>query len=204
VPAGFGERRSAVFDISETHTRDTAYFEAIDREMDNGGREALLHHLLNYDIKQVNLREIPRTTALLEQIVSSAMPERAWWFDVLSNGILPYGSDEANVCPKRILYQRYVRATRMQGVSRRQIETTIGMFLKKVVGPELKNDEKKDYKVVDRYGHQTTENGRVYRFPSLKTCRQRFAKAIGQEVSWNEPEADWQPEPRRVAEDEEM
>jgi hypothetical protein len=196
VPAGFEERRNAVFDISEARIRDTAFFSAIDHEMNNGGREALLHCLLTFDLSLVNLRQIPRTEALLEQIVATATAEQSWWFDVLDNGTLPFGSTEPNVCPKRTLYQRYIKHASRQGARRREIDTKIGMFLKKYVGPELRSDEKKDYKVVDRRGHVTTENGRVYRFPALKDCRERFARAVGQTVIWNELEAEWQHEER--------
>ena len=202
VPAGFGERRSAVFDIGEDHVRDIPYFAAIDHEWNNGGKEAMLHYLLNFDIKQVNLREIPRTQALLEQIVATATPEQAWWFDTLAGGILPYGLTEPNACPKRTLYRRYIRHAKLHGVNRRQIEVTIGMFLNKYVGPELRGDKKADYVVPNRYGQKPKERGYLYQFPSLKVCRERFVKAIGQEVSWNEPEAEWQHEPDMLIEDD--
>jgi hypothetical protein len=74
VPAGFGERRFAVFDVGEGKIKNNDYFAAIDAEMNNGGREALLHHLLNFDLSRVKLREIPRTAALFEQIVDTATP----------------------------------------------------------------------------------------------------------------------------------
>jgi hypothetical protein len=51
VPAGFDERRFAVLDVGEDHMQDKPYFAAIDDEMDNGGREALLHFLINFDLK---------------------------------------------------------------------------------------------------------------------------------------------------------
>ena len=44
------DRRWAIFDIGEDHMQDHAYFAAIDKEMNNGGREALLHYLLNFDL----------------------------------------------------------------------------------------------------------------------------------------------------------
>ena len=50
IPAGFKERRWAVFDMGEDQMQDHPYFAAIDHEMDNGGREALLHYLLNFDL----------------------------------------------------------------------------------------------------------------------------------------------------------
>ena len=71
VPAGFRDRRWAIFDIGEDQMQDNAYFAAIDEEMNNGGREALLHYLLNFDLTQVNLRVIPKTAALLDQQIES-------------------------------------------------------------------------------------------------------------------------------------
>jgi hypothetical protein len=40
----------------------------------------------------------------------------------------------------------------------------------------------------------------VYTFPALRVCRERFGKLIGQEVLWNDPEAEWQIEDRAIAE----
>jgi hypothetical protein len=94
VPAGFDERRFAVLDVGTDHIQDHPYFNAIDEEMNNGGREALLHYLLNFDLSQVNLRKIPRTEALLEQQIASFSTEEEWWFDILNRGELPGLVDE--------------------------------------------------------------------------------------------------------------
>ena len=67
VPAGAHERRFAVLEVSSARMQDNDYFGAIVTEMKNGGREALLDHLLNFDLTKVNLRRIPQTAALLEQ-----------------------------------------------------------------------------------------------------------------------------------------
>ena len=96
IPAGFKERRWAVFDMGEDHMQDHAYFAAIDHEMNNGGREALLHYLLNFDLSQVNLRSIPKTAALLDQQIESLTPEQAWWLDTLMSGVLPPRSPGVN------------------------------------------------------------------------------------------------------------
>ena len=90
VPAGFEERRFAVLDVGDAHQQDHAYFAAIDAEMNAGGREALLHHLLfEVDCSAVNLRQIPHTMALVEQKLEAASPEHGWWLDVLRRGVLP-------------------------------------------------------------------------------------------------------------------
>src|SRR6476661_2943552 len=115
VPAGFKERRWAVFDIGEEHAQDHAYFAAIDHEMNNGGREALLHYLLNFDLSQVNLRVIPKTAALLDQQIQSMTPEQAWWFETLNKGVLPCRQYVGNtkfapgVCERDDLFEQYVR-----------------------------------------------------------------------------------------------
>ena len=61
VPAGLGARRFAVLKVSDTHQMDIPYFAAIMEQIENGGREALLHYLLNYDLSSVDLRIVPRT-----------------------------------------------------------------------------------------------------------------------------------------------
>ena len=50
IKAGMAARRFAVLSISEDKAEDHAYFKAIDDELDNGGAEAFLDHLLNLDI----------------------------------------------------------------------------------------------------------------------------------------------------------
>ena len=108
VPAGFQDRRWAIFDIGEDQMQDHAYFAAIDEEMDNGGREALLHYLLNFDLSQVDLRTIPKTAALLDQQIESMTPEQAWWFETLMRGALPsrpQGINEPRVCLKDDLFE---------------------------------------------------------------------------------------------------
>ena len=143
IPAGFKERRWAVFDMGEDHIQDTDYFAAIDHEMNNGGREALLHHLLNFDLSQVNLRSIPKTAALLDQQIESLTPEQSWWLDTLDEAgrcpRRPPGVNELHTCLKADLHQRYVRHAQIQGASHRSSETKLGIFLRAQLGPGLKS-----------------------------------------------------------------
>lgn len=125
VPAAFGERRFAVLDVGEGHMQDHAYFAAIDAEMNSGGREALLHHLLTFDLSSVNLREIPRTAALLDQQVASLTINQTWWLDVLRRGELPtlrvaavVGSQKFFHCSCTTLHQHYILRTNQVGRER--------------------------------------------------------------------------------------
>ena len=49
---GFRERCFGVLDVAEDHMQDLPYFAAIDAEMDNGNREALLYFLLHFDLQK--------------------------------------------------------------------------------------------------------------------------------------------------------
>jgi hypothetical protein len=191
VPAGFGERRFATFDMGRKHEKDTDYFAAIDHEMNNGGREALLHHLLSVDLTKVNLRIIPKTAALLEQQVSSLTPEQSWWLDTLTRGELPRGCDEEGQCPSERLFDRYIARAIRQGARRRSIEVQIGAFLRKYVSDlrRVKATYRRwdGLKNVDFYGW-------TYTFPPLGECREAFIKKLGHTIDWGE-DAEWTTEP---------
>ena len=51
--------------------------------MKNGGMAAMLYDLQQADISGVDLRKIPRTEALLEQIIESMTSAQSFWFDCL-------------------------------------------------------------------------------------------------------------------------
>jgi hypothetical protein len=186
VPAGFKERRWAVFDVGEDHMQDHAYFAAIDHEMNNGGREALLHYLLHFDLSQVNLRSIPKTAALLNQQIESMTAEQAWWFDTLMNGMLPkqVPHETPRTCTKQALHQRYIKHAQLQGANHRSAETKLGIFLSSQLGSGLKTKR-------TIIGTQRTY---CYELPLLKDCRISFAQKVGQDIEWGEgwEKEDWE------------
>jgi hypothetical protein len=129
------------------------------------------------------LGSIPKTTALFEQIVETATPEQAWWYDTLKRGELPWYTDAApNTCLKRHLYSRYIEHAKLQGVHHRAIETKLGMFLHKYVGTGL-NSSRISWTV---NGLNETFEMRewIFQFPSLEECRKTFADQMGQTIDW--------------------
>jgi len=80
IPAGKNSRRWFMLDVNETKIGNKEYFDSIDDELKNGGREAFLHFLLNRTIKN-NLRVAPQTTALIEQRLRSSANDSVlqWW-----------------------------------------------------------------------------------------------------------------------------
>jgi hypothetical protein len=189
VPVSLQARRFAVLEIGEAHMRDNIYFAAIDAEMDNGGREALMYDLLHFDLGAVDLRTVPKTAALLDQKFASLTPEQSWWLDLLQAGRLPYGTGAASFCARELLCDHFVEHARRVGTGRRSSQTRLGMFLSKYV-PGL-TSHLGDYLA---YNRECT--GQVYAFPPLSECRAAFEKLIEQKIDWVGPD-DWLEEPKQ-------
>jgi hypothetical protein len=173
VPAGLTARRFAVFDVGEAHLGDKSYFQAIVDELNNGGREALLHYLLHFDLSKVDLRSVPKTAALLEQKLHSLDGEQGWWLSVLTNGELPGNINEPRCCLRRTLFDHYLEEANRAGIKRKRIETLIGTFLTSMCCKSEKRG-----------------TGSIYEFPPLSECRAAFERLIQQDIEWPEQE-DW-------------
>jgi len=66
IPVGPLSRRWFVLEVSNSRANNKDYFTELVGELDNGGREALLHHLLTRNITS-NLKKAPSTKALDKQ-----------------------------------------------------------------------------------------------------------------------------------------
>ena len=160
--------------------------------MNNGGREALLWRLLDFDLRQVNIREIPLTAALLDQKLASASAEEKFWFDTLRSGRLPGAHEtEPNACLKRRFQDAYVRHANRMGVRHLASETKLGIFVADYAGSALVGDLKIPYTVYAPNGDKLKRRGNAYKFPPLKECRERFEVKINQGVDWG-CVAEWQ------------
>jgi hypothetical protein len=107
VPAGLDERRFFVLDVSDRNQKDIPYFAAISKQMCNGGHAALMHLLINREI-QSNLRTIPRTQALFDQMVHTMNPIDSWWLGCLLKENIPgVGTGWPIELPKDAVYNSY-------------------------------------------------------------------------------------------------
>jgi hypothetical protein len=69
LPVSGYARRFFVPAVSSTHANNHQYFKQIAVQLKNGGFEALLYHLLyEIDILDFNVRDVPRTAMLAEQV----------------------------------------------------------------------------------------------------------------------------------------
>jgi hypothetical protein len=182
VPAGMDERRFCVLDVDPCRRQDHAYFGAIVRQMDHGGRAAMLDDLLRHDGSRVNLRAAPETEALRQQKVLSLQPHERWLLDKLMAGRwLPEHEHWQQIVAKDALHEDYVRSLQRIGVERRSTETELGMFLNRMIDG-LKTDRKP---VTFERDHKTvTERKYVWLLPDLATCRLTFDRVTHSRHPW--------------------
>ena len=69
VPASRTARRFFIPTVSEDRVGDLEYFKAIEAQLKDGGYEALLYHLLyEVDLRDFDVRRVPKTAGLAEQV----------------------------------------------------------------------------------------------------------------------------------------
>lgn len=85
VPADWDDRRFCVLQVSDAVKQNHAYFQALADQMNNGGREAWLHHLLTVDCQKANLREAPKTEAKAGQIVAGLDLPESYWYECVTD-----------------------------------------------------------------------------------------------------------------------
>lgn len=181
VPAGPQERRFFVLDVGEQHMQDHTYFAAIQKELDNGGTEALLHYLLHYKVGDTNLRKFPQTEALLEQKIFSMPPVQKYWLSRLQAGNVHSSvAGWATEIPKEWLYDDFIRFCSAVGVRHRPSDSEFGTQLKKLV-PGITNGRSS----AGRYGGSRKN---TYRLPSLEECREAFSRMVNFEIQWTQYE----------------
>ena len=177
IPAGLDERRFFVVDVSDIRKKDIPYFKAISDELKGGGYEAMLYDLLRHNRSKVNLYEIPRTAALLDQIIESMSPVHKFWFEKLRSG------GWAELVQAEILYNEYVDFCDKIGVRRKKIDKQFGKELKKVCSDLERKYLKTMVDEDENYGYKWH-----YEFPELEKCRFFFEKVVKIELDWDTDE----------------
>ncbi|NKM11475.1 hypothetical protein GFL85_10570 [Rhizobium laguerreae] len=184
VPATQDERRFFVVNVSSERCNDHKYFEALRNEMENGGREALLHYLMTYDISEFQVRAVPDTEALAEQKVEGLKNVERWWHGVLYHGAFEgMGHSMEDAWPTEPLkvvksefrdsYTRWFHKQRYQGLEASEVafsKTLKGML------PQFEPLRVRDE------GRRL----RVCIIPPLPTCRAEFDTWLGAELDWPE------------------
>jgi hypothetical protein len=206
IPASADERRFVVCVASDDKLQDTGYFRELQRQMDAGGRENLLHYLLRRDLSDYEVRKPPRTQGLDDQKTLSQRPEEGWWYHKLQSGLLldTHAHYEPKVT-KDGLYDDYINEMVRLGQQRRLSRIALGKFIAKMCPKGWPKDEQR-YIVVPAVSSQGERHTRrirpwFYVFPPLDELRENFDKEVGRIDDWPEPSQDTSPMPARDDED---
>jgi hypothetical protein len=184
VPASYDERRFLVLDVAKTRQGDKPYFNAIMKELEDGGFANLLYMLQTMDLSHFNHRDVPATDALLDQKFHSMEPHEEWWMGKLNDGHLRSGhaSWTTAIC-KDALVDDYLLYAQRQSAGRRTNGTRLAKFIAKCCPGLLTYSGA--YRGKDINGMPQNGSAIWWEFPPLSVCRSGFEKHIGNlPVEW--------------------
>ena len=184
VPTGPKERRFCVLNIDESMAQNHSYFSAIKTEMVNGGVEALMHILVNYDLSKFNVRRYPETNGLLAQKRLSLPSVALWWQDILVEGAVQYNNHYScetidvigNEIPTNKLFLIYQTFAQQEPYRHGKV-ASCNQFVTQL---------KKWAPITNK--RSTDEDGKRSRclvIPDLESCRTFFEKEIGHKIDWD-------------------
>lgn len=193
VPVAMDDRRFFMLDVADDHRKDTKYFGEIAAELDNGGYEALLYHLMTMDLVGVNLRDAPDTDALNEQKQLNLSPEESWWYDILHEGrVLPRHETWEYAVAKEELFNDFVNFVRQYAGNymNRCSMHRLTKFLTRILPtgyPTVKTvrvSPQPGASVQTGLGFCT--NPRCYIIPTLTECRDSWNTIAGFKSEWQD------------------
>jgi hypothetical protein len=151
--------------------------------MEGEGPGALLHYLQNRSFSRDRVRNVPKTSGLLEQKLLSLDSKARWLHEILAAGGVA-GNDPLTYQPmtfsvasetditRETVYKEYVESAGLSGERYKAAPTALGMFLAEVG--------------VVKAGNYRNQGKRTYRFKPLPEMRERFAQWLGQPVEWED------------------
>lgn len=84
VPIDMDDRRFLVLDVSPTYQQNQVFFADLHRQMDNGGRAALMHDLMAVNLTGFAPRNKPASPFGADMKIRSADSPTRWLYDVLN------------------------------------------------------------------------------------------------------------------------
>lgn len=178
IAASGEERRFCVLQVSNARMQNKDYFAALNNEMENGGREALLHYLMAYEITE-DLRTIPMTDALLDQKVESLGSVESFWLAVLERGALLEKHDLWNqIVAKSRIHVEFQKYARDRGDRHPLDPVAFGMRLSKLC------PSREVTKTTTLINGNQPHRENAYRFPALQKCREEFVEHMQTQFDW--------------------
>jgi phage/plasmid primase-like uncharacterized protein len=201
VPAGKDARRFFVLDVGDAKKQDSNYFNAIQKQLENGGYGAMLAELLARDISNFDVRRYPETEALNTQKNFSMPVVQSWWYTVLSRGYV-YESDHGTYVFSQwhkkfsiqLTYKSYLKYATSQKEFRPLSDGALGKALREMCESVTAKAEThllvSETRDKDGKGCPVFEprQKRGYTFAGIKQLREEFEKFMGRKFNWELPD----------------
>jgi hypothetical protein len=195
VPVAMDDRRFFMLDVADDRRKDTKYFGEIAEELESGGYEALLYHLMTLDISGINLRDAPDTDALNEQKQLNLSPEESWWFDKLHEGrILSRQETWEDAVAKEELFGDFVYFVKQYAGNymNKCSKHRLTKFLVRILPTGYPKQKTMRVSPQAGAGYATglnfCTNPRCYVIPSLEECRKAWNIVAGFDTVWQDIE----------------
>lgn len=181
VPAGAADRRFFVIDVSEGRERDTAYFGQLQQDLNRGGYENLLYFLLNYDLSNYDVQDVPHTDALAEQKTMTLDPHEEWWLSCLQDCRLGNAAWHSEPMLSEDLWMSYVDYCAKVASYRMINRHALGHYIVRVCPRSWPRTGRRR---VDGIMQKTRQ------FPSIHQCRAAWDKHYKTTTRWDAIDVD--------------
>jgi hypothetical protein len=148
-----------------------------------GGREALLHTFLTYDLTGFNILAVPKTAALAEQKDRNLRGPYKWIREVLTTGqlgIVELSEDTRTAISKQEVSAAYARDNKYEKYSPQS--GALAKAIRKTMGNAVIEERPR---VKDEAG-KWTRGKWEFSFAPLPELRRAFERFYGQPVRWND------------------
>lgn len=175
VNATRSERRYFILQCSDGKIQDTVYFKTLVDQMDNGGAQALMSHLLTLDISEIDIRTAPKTKGLAGQLRASFSAFEKWIDYSLQEPKGQHGIQWGSASSSAALIDKY--NTWYSEESKRN----------KFIGPQGVSHQTKltqQFKKIFKCNLVRHETLRALELPDLNLARKRFSEFLKIELDW--------------------
>lgn len=194
IPVGPTARRFFAPTVSEDRVGDFDYFNTIEAQLKDGGYEALLYHLkYEVDLRDFDVRKVPKTGALAQQAAYSRRGLDGLVEKVCSEGVAP--------CDYGLWPDFSITADGFGGEHKKGFDTFVDTHpdpeLRRLGALRVKNLLRKEWNcITGRDARRGASQTSGVQWPPLAALRAMFEERHGPQ-EWLHPNVDGWPEPKK-------